>query len=60
MDLMHMRASKWSPVSEDSTKETSIFEEGMAIVPPLQTTVGLVGLLICFDVGRRRTLKEIR
>lgn len=46
-----MRASKWTPISEESTKEISIFEEGMEIVPPLQTPVGLVGLLICFDVG---------
>lgn len=53
-----MRASKWIAVSEDSTKTTSIFEEGMEIVTPLQTPVGLVGLLICFDVGS--TLKEIR
>lgn len=29
----------------------SIFEEGMSIVPPFQTSVGLVGLLICFDVS---------
>lgn len=24
----------------------------MEIVPPLQTLVGLIGLLICFDVSR--------
>ncbi|KUJ16370.1 carbon-nitrogen hydrolase [Mollisia scopiformis] len=30
--------------------ESDVFEEGMEIVPPLQTPVGLVGLLICFDL----------
>ncbi|KAF8858270.1 nitrilase-like protein [Acephala macrosclerotiorum] len=30
--------------------ESDSFEEGMEIVPPLQTPVGLVGLLICFDL----------
>jgi len=30
--------------------ESDVFEEGMEIVPPVQTPVGLVGLLICFDL----------
>ena len=29
----------------------SIIEEGMEIHPPFETPVGLVGLLICFDVS---------
>ncbi|KAH6676380.1 nitrilase, putative [Halenospora varia] len=31
-------------------RESDIFEEGSEILPPFQTPVGLVGLLICFDL----------
>lgn len=31
-------------------KESSGVERGMEIVPPFQTAVGTVGMLICFDV----------
>lgn len=54
MDLMLMRASMSSlilPEDPALTDNYSIIEEGMEIHPPFKTSVGLVGLLICFDVS---------
>ncbi|KAF4636616.1 hypothetical protein G7Y89_g1469 [Cudoniella acicularis] len=31
-------------------RESDTFEEGMSILPPFHTPVGLVGLLVCFDL----------
>lgn len=31
-------------------RESDTFEEGMEIVPPVETSVGLVGMMICFDL----------
>lgn len=41
------------PVKLFLTTNCSIIEEGMEILPPFKTPVGLVGLLICFDVSRQ-------
>lgn len=35
-------------------KESNIVEAGKKIVPPVETVVGRVGLMICFDVSSSR------
>lgn len=40
------------------TKRDSAFEEGKEILPPFETSVGRVGLMICFDVRYQSLLKN--